>query len=498
VGKTWLGRVRHHPEVEYMRAEVDMAASRLSEAEAKLDTLDQDEPLLAYGLFNLGVAYRAAGQSADARRVFERLATSTAEDAETQDLVQRARLALAVIAREQHDVADATEVLGNLPGEGRYRDVALATYGDLAMDNEDYELAARIWLTLQTQAYWTSSTAQARLAFPVSLERLASREQALEQYRRAERNFEDRLQVLTSLSEQAEDPRWVHSLLLVFSAPERDEERMADLVDRWRAQLGHTDWLEWLATEETHQVLMEWRELLGMQAWLSQLPTTIGALEEVSVEQRRRTAAARQLLEDEALLEVRERLKATIDAQALVLERLSGSTAERRPEWMFQLATEEERELIREFQGMRHLVEQGMEGREREQWLSRLDRLEGVIFWRVANDRFARTRNLVKAHEANITLLADVDERIERVKGAEADFATGVQADFMAFTDRADSLSAEVSTALNHRELALAGELRRGMAREMKEVQKYLLVTRIGIARATDLLSMDTETAEGE
>lgn len=74
----------------------------------------------------------------------------------------------------------------------------------------------------------------------------------------------------------------------------------------------------------------------------------------------------------------------------------------------------------------------------------------------------------------------------------------GVETDFLAFNDRAVELRRNVDTALDHREVALAHELRRGMAREMQEVQKYLLITRIGIARATDQLSMDLDVMEGE
>ena len=51
------------------------------------------------------------------------------------------------------------------------------------MDNGDYELAARVWLTLRQQDYWTPSTAAARLGYPLTLEQLASRELALQQYR---------------------------------------------------------------------------------------------------------------------------------------------------------------------------------------------------------------------------------------------------------------------------------------------------------------------------
>ena len=91
-----------------------------------------------------------------------------------------------------------------------------------------------------------------------------------------------------------------------------------------------------------------------------------------------------------------------------------------------------------------------------------------------------------------------MDGRITRVSNAESEFAAGVETDFLVFTDRADVLTADVARALDAREVALAGELRRGMAREMKEVQQYLLVTRIGIARATDELAMGAETVEGE
>jgi hypothetical protein len=501
----WLGRERFHPEVEFMRAEAAMAAGNYAEAESFLGTLDDSDPLLAYGLYNLGVAYRETDDLTGSRRAFERLAGlkvktrgRNAASAETLDLMQRAKLALSFVARELEDTADAANVLGGLPGEGRYRDVALASYGGLAMDQGDYELAARIWLTLQNQDYWTSSTAQARLAFPMSLEQLASREMALAQYRAAEQSFESRLALLDDLRTQAEDPHWVKNLLMVFSAPERDDDRMTDLVARWQEQLGHTDWLEWLATEETHQVLMEWRELLTMRDWLTALPQELGAFEEVAAERRRRGAQAKALLVDESLLEHRQTLEENIVARKAVLDELTQSPAEFSFGWMSKLATAEERTLLEELDHMHTLVSAHMEGRDRAKWLARIDRLKGTVFWQIADDRSGRIRQLGKQHSENLALLADVDARIARVANAEAEFAAGVETDYLAFADRADVLTSDVARALNAREVALAGELRRGMAREMKEIQQYLLVTRIGIARATDELAMGAETMEGE
>ncbi len=511
LGKTWLGRRKFHPEVEFMRAELALAQGQLDQAAAALERLEADDPLRAYGLFNLGVALREAEDLGGAERAFARLADTeikrkkrkrTDSDQEIADLKERAKLALSFIAREQQAPADAESVLGALPADTRYRDLAMASYGNLAMETEDFDLAARIWLTLQNQQYWTSSTAQARLGFPVSLELLASQDMALVQYRVAERSFENRLAVLTDLSLQAEDPTWVRGLLRVFSSPDPDARRMNQMMDRWRDQLGHTDWLEWLATEDTHEVLLEWRDLLGMQDWLDALPAEIAAFEEVAGERRRRAAEARVLLHDERLLETRALLSDEILEQWNRIAALKVEQPEPSVPWMQKLARGEERELIAELEDMQALVRRGMARAEQDRWLKRIARLEGVLFWQIVDAAPARIRELEKSLGENRALLADVDGRIGGVQSAEGEFAAGVETDFLAFVDRAAVIRGQVDAALERRELALAEEIKRGMQREMREVQQYLLATRVAIARATDQLALsagaDDEAGQGE
>jgi hypothetical protein len=187
-----------------------------------------------------------------------------------------------------------------------------------------------------------------------------------------------------------------------------------------------------------------------------------------------------------------------VDAQAAVLESLKRETPTPEMGWMGKLASPDEMKLLEDLAGMRALVSTNMKGAEQKKWLGRIARLEGTVFWQIVDTGPARVRELEKAERDNIALLADVDARITRVRNAEREFAAGVETDFLAFTDRADVLTADVGRALNEREVALAGEIRRGMAREMQEVQQYLLVTRIGIARATDALAMESQTVEGE
>ncbi len=498
LGKTWRGRLRSHPEVEYMRAELAVHNGQFDTAMTHFDLMEATDPLRAYGLFNLGVAYREADMMPQAQLTFTNLASMPAYSDEAYDLAQRAKLALAFIARQQEDQRNAQSVLTDLPGEGRYQDVALAAYGGLAMDNEDYELAARIWMTLQDSQYWTPSTATARLGFPLSLEKMAntadgtagaSTEAALLQYQAAESSFSQRLDQLNQLTYQAQDPAWVNGLLEVFANPDQTEEQQMALMQRWEEQLGHTDWLEWLSSEPVHQVLVQWRELNEMQDYLASLPEHLEALQAVADEQQRMSEQARTMLVDDGLLEQRDNLSQSVAELNAYLDQSQQARPAPTHAWMFGLANAEERALLSDLANMRGLI-QHMNDADRTKWGNRIGRLEGVVFYRIVEERAKRIQALRTKHNELRDVLADLDARIVRVKGAEEHFVAGVGTDFLAFNDRAGAIIERVAQARRGREEMLASEIRTRMQQEMRQVQQYLLVTRIAIARATDLLAM--------
>ncbi|MEM9624164.1 MAG: hypothetical protein AAF993_21170, partial [Pseudomonadota bacterium] len=504
LGKTWLlQKQKSHPEVEFMRAESAVQLGEFDRAREHFALMDENHPLKAYGLFNLGVAYRDAQQLDAAQQTFRELADITAYDDEAFDLSQRAKLALALIARQRQDTQTAESVLSDLPSEGRYQEVAMAAFGGLAMDNQDYELAARIWMTLQQQAYWTPSTATARLGFPLSLEKmslansdqgqggrqLATTQMALHQYQQAEQSFTSRLQNLVALNRKADDPAWIQDLLVVFASEEQDEAQMQALMRNWQLELGHTDWLEWLATDQIHQALSQWRELNQMQSWLDQLPESLAALEGVAQEQKARNQQAGLLLHDDGLYAQRERLQQQIQQQQKTLSDIAASQPQMTHAWMVPLANAEERETLQRLQTMRtQLVH--MEDADRRKWEQRVERLEGMFFYRLVAEQAARTQVLNRQLRELQELLVDVDDRVARVSRAEENFVTGVGATFSSFLDRATVITAQVDTARTAREALLAREIRGRMQQEMLQVEQYLLVTRIAIARATDQLAL--------
>lgn len=509
LGKRWWGQERAHPEVEFMRAELAIQDRRFADALALLDAIDAGDPLKAYGLFNLGVALRNQPQAAAAAQLtastaFAELARLPASTAESYDLVQRGKLALAYLARTESPQGDtgpieAAAVLEELPVNGRYRNAALAAYGSLAMEQGEYELAARVWLTLKQEPFWTPSTAAARLGFPLSLENLASRELALTQYRRAEATFVNRLDALSSLERRVTDPQWVRTLIETFAGDSLQTAEAAAALERWQDELGHTDWLEWLATEPVNELLKDWRDLRDEQAWLSQLPGELDALEEVALEQVRRGQVAQQLLVTDDRIGARDRSLVQLTDLAQRLAQFAEVAPDRQWGWMQEIGTEEERALLTDLEAKVALVSEHMQEPERSRWLHRIARLQGVTFWQQTLEHSSRLQQRRRALAENRDLLATLDGSLLRLDRAEDVFTAGVGIDFARLRDRSVQLGETVAVAITDREQRLAGEIQRGMRQEMAQVRRYLLVARVAIARTTDQLALGTnETAQQE
>ena len=117
-------------------------------------------------------------------------------------------------------------------------------------------------------------------------------------------------------------------------------------MDEWRRTLGHTDWLEWLATEDVQELLLQWRELHAMADWLNALPDELTTFDALETEQRRRAASARDLIADQGLLDRGAQLAQSLFAiarahrcnRAAVPERTAGVDAGARERRRSQVA----------------------------------------------------------------------------------------------------------------------------------------------------------------
>jgi hypothetical protein len=246
-----------------------------------------------------------------------------------------------------------------------------------------------------------------------------------------------------------------------------------------------------------------------MRSWLDALPTRLEALDEVKVERARRSAAARVALSEEDLLDRRDVLAADVDR----LEREIGALGDPErgidPELIAALADPAERKALARIDQLAADLaalpatapatpptttpagprQSSQKPSSQADLAARLERLRGVVLWRVAEARSTRVRALVKELAATRTRLDAMNARVARIERAEAELATGAVADFAALGDRATALNATVASGLAAREAALADTFRAAVEREAERTADYLLQAQVAIARTSDQLA---------
>jgi hypothetical protein len=505
---TWFGRDRHHPEIQFMRAEARLAANDFAGAELALAPLAENNDWLGYGLFNLAAARRARGDLPGAEATLVRLADLPLASRDGRDLVDRGRLALALMARERAaepngpdkdmDALDATAVLDALPANSRYREQALAVYGDLAMRRGDFRLAARIWLTLEKDPQWHAGRAAAGLGLPLALERMDRPDAALDGYRRAAGAFERRLTVLNQLAGETADPAWTGRLLDAALGARKhatSQSRKAGVRNPVDALPGVADafgsgaWIAWLADDDVTALLDEWRTLDRMSQWLEALPYRLEALEEVKNERLRRSAAARTALAENRLPERRDALVARIDMLERQITALADPATATADSTVRTLADPAERKLLDRLDRLDARLANAPDVATREKLAARIARLHGTVLWNIADSHASRVRNLERERAATRELLGTVDERIARLTRAEAELDAGAAADFRAVAARGGVLAAAVAARRAASEAELAASFRRALEREIALTDGYLMTARVAIARTTDQLA---------
>ena len=450
LGKSWLGHERIHPEVEFMRAEVATQKRRFRCAHRTRSCGSiPKQAFRAYALFNLGVAERAAGAAGAGR--------TDVHDARHDGRVRRRRarpqaarlVALSVVKRQRAEAASAESVIGGLPAEGRYRDLALTSYGGLAMDNGDYELAARIWLSLKKDAYWSESSATAQLGFPMSLEHMSSRELAL-----------------TQLSSGRGDLRRTP-----FRTSNRCRARRRSGVGRRTAagvcatgrRRQHRQRHERVAADaRPHRLARVARDRgrAGTAAAVARTARDAGVAERIcrtnsrrsmrlSVEQRRRAAAARELIDTRGLRERREHAAQTLAEMRARVDALAAATPERTSEWMLALANADEAKLL-EWSERQARAADADARRCDTRAAARARRTISKGSCSGISSRIESTRLRAVENETTQTAeqLAEIDAKLARVARAEDVLAAGVQTDFLAFQTRADAITREVAVAI--------------------------------------------------
>jgi len=481
-------------ELDFMHAEALGAMGDFDRAEQLIFAARQDaDPHRAYALFNLGVRLRNAGMANRAERILQALAESRVFTEDTLDLKQRGLVALAVLKQQRTESASAEAYLRELPAVGPYRDTVLASFGSLAMEDGDFALAGRVWLTLLRGDPPAAVRETARLAYPLCLEQVSSPTAALEAFRAAEASFVGRMNALRELRRRAEAPSWAARVLPVVAA---DRWPKPDDVEAraWQEMLGRAGWPSWSNIEAVQDIAIAWRSAVAAIDWLDTVPVEVSALTPIATERRRRASIA-----DAPIDHVLPERLATVEAAWTRTQTRAAALVALEPqrtlEWMTPLANVDQRRQLAMLAELRTRARNVNEPSARSELDHRIDRLEGILLFDLDRDARQAGDAVQAAAAATTDALRSGERQIRALRDAKADISQHASPDFdklgrraTELRVRADALRARSEGAF--RDLALAR-----IESEVAAAERQLRLTRIGIARTTDRVA-DAHTGD--
>jgi tetratricopeptide (TPR) repeat protein len=470
-------------EIEFLHIELAIARTDFAHAQTILRTSIADtDARRAYGWFNLGVALRRSGALDDAERAFTELLAMRVYSPDALDLKERAIVALAYLKQQRTETASAESLLKRLSADSRYHDIALASYASLSMDGGDYDLAARIWLSLRDAAHSESARLSALVGYPMSLEHVAAPSAALAEYRNARAALEQRTDDLSVLGAAAASAEWRRALLngIAHDGTEGSEARLL------RDTLGADDWLDWSTREDVRAVVGSYRTLSSSAVGVDEAARTTAALTVVAAEQRARIARDRPALTKD-LVARRASLAAALN-EAGAHARQSASI-DPRPDvaWIVPFATEREAAALARLRSLRDGVTTIASDLEVARDLAmRIDRIEAAIFFDVVHRTSA-------SGSMTLDLLATITADVGRLDATVANLGAALQQadvaatfDFGAIERRSNALAERIAAAQRRCEAAFASIVTATIDRLRATTQRQLQLTQIGIARATD------------
>lgn len=396
-----------------LRGQVLIALERPGEAAEALAALDDDDDDTGYGRYNRAIALLRDERPGEALEILERLGRRGADNRHQAALRDKANLALGFTLLQQERAEAAQGPLQRVRLEGPFSSKALLWYGWGDAARQRYDEALKAWLELRERDPTDPAVQEALLAAPYAFAQLEAHGRAAVLYGEAVETFGQQVRRLDESIRAIREGRFLAALIERDPEPARDGSgafELGDLPDeaptRYLADLmaGRAFQQGWLNYRDLSDLLQR------VERWQSALPAFRDLLED------------RRAYYEPILPAVRAGYDEREARLAAIGDRLEAAQEERerllREYEPMALATSVERDLFTRIERLRDALPPGAPASIRH----RVDRLEGVLTWRLRT-RYADRLSAFHEHiEALAGALEQADEsrfsllkRIEQV-----------------------------------------------------------------------------------
>ncbi|MEZ4278336.1 MAG: hypothetical protein R3F21_01820 [Myxococcota bacterium] len=405
---------RIRDDVEFLRANVLMGLERPEEAARVLRRIQDSRSLEGFSTYNLGIALLESGKLVEAARELDRAGRIAAKERDEKAIRDKANLVLGTLLFEGEQVDRARSTLERVRLEGPFSNQALLRAGWAEVDIEQFERAVVPWSVLARRDATDPAVQEAKLALPYAYSRLDVHGRAAVLYQEAVESFAAELEKLDASIRSIERGDFLAAL-------EREEIKQdKDWVVRLRDLQGAPETfylVSLMASHDFQTALQNYLDLTDLRRTLQRAATSLDAFDDLILA---RAAYYEPRLpdvdQDFRKLDARMRLRLT--QREHLRQRLERMLRDPSPEL---LATAEEHGQLTTLARLRRQVDDRAEDAQSDLLLARIERLEGVLLWRLESeyhDRFTAVNEHLLALEADVAALKARYDEFVRVRQA--------------------------------------------------------------------------------
>src|SRR5881296_3213080 len=468
-------------DVEFLRANIDMATGRPGEAVKVLQQVRSDQSLAGFVAYNLGIALFQDGRAKEAIEQLDKAGRLPADDPAGLAIRDKSNLVLGSMLFEAGDFERAKQSLERVRLEGPFSNQALLRAGWAGASAQQYDRALVPWNILVEREPTDGAVQEAMLAVPHAYASLNLHGRAAITYGRALELFSKQIERVDASISSIREGRFLKALT-------REESRQDETwVIRLRSlpEAPETYYLmELMASHDFQTALHNYLDLEDLKARLMAWQTSLDAFEDI-VRLRGQNYAPLLPEVDAQFRELDSRIRLRLEQRKHLGERLQAMLTAPRPG---DLATAEER-----IAGERiALVEKRLGDSASPESLAlrqRAARLRGALTWRLEteyNDRLTAAYVHLNELKAPLDALSQRYDVFVRTRQAATHSYVGYDVQITRLRERVDDALQRVDMLI-----ARQGHMIETVAINQLEARRERLVAqqteaRFGVADSYD------------
>lgn len=401
-------------EIEFLRANTFSAMGQPAEAAAVLKKLQGADGLEGFAGYNYGIALLQAGKIGEGRQQLAKAGAPAGKDtAATIGIRDKTNMVLGRLMLEANEFGDAQRYFDRVSLKGPYSNQALLSAGWADAQGGNHERALVPWTLLAERDATDSAVQEAKLALPHAYGKLNLHGRAAVLYDQALATFGEELQKLDASMRSVRDGNFLKALV-------REEVHQDSLwVVKLRAlpDAPETFYLaKLMATHDFQTALQNYLDLEDLRRRLESWQGNFDAYDDLIAQRR---AYYEPLLPelDTRFRELDAQYRLRREQRNILAKRLNDQLTGPRPE---MLATAEERLALDRIGASEQAAARTPDG-ERQADMARLERLRGVITWKLRTeypDRLTQAHEHLEELDAGIATLQERYQAFVRVRQA--------------------------------------------------------------------------------